>query len=146
MLSREASIGIGVSAIALGAMAVDHLLADETDVDDDFPVDPFTFFLSAGISLALAALVFGLVVPRTPAGDPQRAARRALGCGVLAVVSLPLVWLGPPFPLAGGAIALGLRSRERSPSGRATASAALGIVVVLLGAGAYVGVLVEKLA
>ena len=58
--SRETAIGIGVTALAILAMAFDHLDL----VGDDFPADPAAFFVSSGIVVALAAVVFGVVIPR----------------------------------------------------------------------------------
>jgi hypothetical protein len=69
--------------------------------------------------------------------DPLRAPTRAIACGLLAVLSLPLVFLAVPFPFAGAAIALGLRGREGRRRGLATAGIVLGAVVLALAVAAY---------
>jgi hypothetical protein len=137
--SRDTGIGIAVAALAVAAMAVDHLLGDDPGLED-----PFTFLLGSGLSLAVAAIVFAGVVPRAKAAGAERAARRALVCSVLSVVALPLVWLGLPFPLAGGGIALGLTGRDGQRRRRATAAIGIGAIVLLLGTAGYAGQAVQK--
>ena len=121
-------------------MAVDHLLGDDPGLED-----PPTLLLCCGLTLALAAVVFGRVVPRARAGDRRRAARHGLACSVLALVpGVAALWLGLPFVLAGGGIALGLRARG---TGRAaTAAIVIGGLVLLLGTGLYAVQAVDKLA
>jgi hypothetical protein len=110
-------------------MAVDHL------APDDLPA----FLLSSGVSVALAAVLFGWVVPRTKASasGPELAASRGLICGVLAVVSIVVLWLGVPFVLGGAAIALGLLGRTGKRRRLAATAVVIGTGVVLVGAGAY---------
>jgi uncharacterized membrane protein len=67
-VSRETWIGAGATALAVAAMAVDHLW----DEDGGFSADPAAFFLSCGLSLALGFYVFGRLVPRARA-DGRRA-------------------------------------------------------------------------
>jgi hypothetical protein len=43
-----------------------------------------------------------------------------------------LIWIGPPWVVAGGALALGLEGREGPQRGRATIGLALGMIVLLL--------------
>jgi hypothetical protein len=62
-VSRETWIGVAVTAIAFAAMAVDHLLGTEPDDDDVGLVDPATFAISAGLSAAAAAVLFGRWCP-----------------------------------------------------------------------------------
>ena len=66
--------GTGVT-LGLAAMAVDHLLGDDPGLED-----PPTFLVSAAVILVIAALLFGLIVPR--ARDPRRAGF------ILAIVSV----------------------------------------------------------
>jgi hypothetical protein len=86
------------------------------------------------LSAAVAAFVFARVVPRTTASDDpeELAAKRGLVCGLLAAPSLFLVWLGIPFPVAGGAVALGLVGRRGPRRRRALVALALGVVVLAL--------------
>jgi hypothetical protein len=142
-LASETAIGAVATALAVAAMAVDHLLGDDPGLED-----PPAFLIAAGVSLVVAGIVFGLVVPRTRR-DPSpgvRAARRGLVCAVLAVVSLPLVWLGVPFPLASGAIALGLLGRAGERTRTATAAIALGVLVLALASVGYGVEAVRKLS
>ncbi len=120
-------------ALGLAAMAVDHLVGDDPGLED-----PPAFLVSAAIIVVIAALLFGLVVLR--ALNPGRT---GLIIALLAVLTLPLIWLGVPFAVAPAAIALGLRAGR---SVAATAAIVIGIVVLLLVTGAYVYSAVDKLA
>ena len=129
--AQETGIGIGVTALAIVAMVFDHLIGDE----QGFPVDPPAFVIGAGLSLGLAVILFGVVVPRTRA-DPvsaERAAKRGFICSLLAVVALPAIWLGPPFILAGGGVALGLLGSDGKRKWLARAAILVGTIVVLVG-------------
>ena len=124
-------------------MAVDHLLGDDPGLED-----PPAFLISSGLSIALAALLFGFVVPRTKARSTlEQAAVRGFACSALALVALPLLlWLGVPFVLAGAGIALGTMSRHGRRNRLAAGAIVLGAAVVLLGAVAYAYLAVDKLA
>jgi hypothetical protein len=142
-ISRETGIGVAVSALAVGAMAIDHLIGTESEPDDDPGLaDPATFLISVALSLTLAALLFGVVVRRGARDDPDRAARKAIACSLLAVPAIALLFLGLPFPLAGAGIALGLLGREGSRKRLATAAVGIGALIIALGAGAYIAALV----
>ena len=143
-ISRETKIGLGVSALTVGAMAIDHLIGTEDEPGDDPGLaDPAAFLISVAISLILAALLFGVVVRRAARDEnPDRAARKAIVCALLAVPAMALLFLGLPFPLAGAAIALGLIGREGARSRIAAAAVAVGALVIALGTGAYVVALV----
>ena len=125
---------IGVAtAVAIGAMAADHLMGDDPGLED-----PPAFFVAAGLCVLVAILLFGLVLPRT---SGERASRRGFISSVLAVVSIPLAFLGFFFLLAAGGIALGRMGEGRL----ATAAVAIGAVVGTLGAVAYAYVAISKL-
>lgn len=139
-LSRETWIGVGTLALATAAMAVDHLFGDDPESDDAFPVDTAAFAISVGISALLAAFLFGRVVARAKArgSESGRTAVHAAVCSVLAVIpGFGFLWLGFPFVLAGGGIALGLLGRESPRRRLATFALALGLFVVVLGASSY---------
>lgn len=143
MASPEGRIAVGVTVLASVAMAVDHLMGDDPGLED-----PPTFLISSALLLALAAFVFGFVVPRAKsAAEPaKRAARDGLICSVLAVVpGIAVLWLGLPFILAGGGLALGLISRREKSSPLAVAAIVIGILVLLLGTIAYAGEAIKKL-
>ena len=142
-ISRETGIGVAVSAITVGAMAIDHLIGTEDEPGDDPGfADPAAFLVSVTLSLTLAAFLFGVVVRRAARDNPDRAARKAIACALLSVPAMALLFLGLPFPLAGSGIALGLIGREGMRRRLATAAVALGALVIALGAGAYIVALV----
>lgn len=141
-VSGETIIGIGASALAVLAMAVDHLLED----GGGFAADPAAFGIGVGLSLALAAVVFGRVVSRARAVGPESAAKRAIVCSLLAAVGLvTLLWLGLPIVLGAGGMALGLIGRRGERRRLALAAIAVGVIVVGLGTSAYVWQAVDKL-
>lgn len=140
----ERRIAAGVTILALLAMAVDHLMGDDPGLED-----PPTFLISAGLILGLAALVFGVVIPRAKAATApaKRAARDGLILSVLAVVpGIAVLWLGLPFILAGGGVALGLFARRQEPSGLAGAAIVIGTLMLLFGTGAYLMQALDKLS
>jgi len=106
--------------------------------DDPGLEDPPAFFVAAGRCVLVAILLFGIVLPRT---SEERAARRGFISSVLAVVSIPLAFLGLFFVLAAGGIALGRLGEGRL----ATAAVAIGAVVGTLGTVAYAYVAIGKL-
>jgi hypothetical protein len=139
VISRETAIGVAVSALALGAMAIDHLVGTEDEPGEEAGLaDPPAFLISAALSLALAAFLFGVVARRARRDDPERAARKAIICAGLAIPAMALLFLGLPFPLAGAAIALGLLGLEGSRRRIATAAIAIGALALALATGAYV--------
>ncbi len=143
-LSRESWIGIAVTALALGAMAVDHLMGDDPPILED----PLTFAISSILCAALAVLVFARLVPRVKAAPDagERAAKWALALSALAVVGGPLLfWLGLPFVLAGGGLALGLLGRGSDRRRLALAAVAVGSFVIAFGAVGYAIQFVDKL-
>jgi hypothetical protein len=126
-----AAIAVVVAVVVVVTMAIDHWFGTESEPGESAPVDPATFVISTGVALALTALLFLLVVKPAPA---ERAARRAIVCSALAVVTLPVLWLALPFPFAGASLALGLGARGRL----GTAAAIIGALILVLGLIAYV--------
>lgn len=144
MASQEGGIAVGATVLAIVAMAVDHLMGDDPGLED-----PPMFLIASGLSLALAALVFGRIIPRAKAAaaPAERTARDGLICSALAIVpGITTLWLGLPFILAGGGLTLGLSARREGPSRRAIAAIILGALVLLGSAGAYLVQAVDKLA
>jgi hypothetical protein len=130
-VSRETAIGIGVTGLAIVAMAFDHLDL----LGGDFPADPAAFLISSALCIALAAVAFGFVIPRVKAGpDPaERAAKQGIVWSILSVVpGVLLVWLGVTFVLAGAGIALGLLGRSGERRRLATTAIVVGAVALLL--------------
>ena len=67
--------------------------------------------------------------------DRERAAGQAAACSWLAVVpGIAVLWLGVPFVLAGGGVALGLLARRSERPRLATAAIVVGALVLALGA------------
>jgi hypothetical protein len=141
-VSKEGAVALAVSVLVIAEMAVDHLIGTEDEPGDESGLaDPAAFVLSVLLSLALLAVLFGVVVRRARA-DPDDAARKALASSVLAVPALALLFLGLPLPFAAAGIALGLRGRDGRRRRVATAAVAIGALVVALTAAAYVAALV----
>lgn len=110
MRRPDVVIGIVVTVLAVVAMWFDHMRGDDPGFED-----PVAFFLSAGLCIALAAVLFGYVV-RGVRLDPDSAARRGVITSVISVVTIALVWLGVPWIVAGAGIAMGtigLRAERR---------------------------------
>lgn len=92
-----------------------------------------------GITVAAAAVVFGLVVRTAARGH---AGRRSVALGVLAVLSFGVFWTGLPAVLAAGALACALTARDttgRWTHGAVTAVALAGVAVVAAAVLAIVG-------
>jgi hypothetical protein len=111
-------------------MAVDHLI----------PGDLIAFLITSALALALTALLFGRVIPRTKASpEPSRvAARRGSLVSVLAVLSMPTLFVGFPFVLGAAGVALGLLGRSGDRRRLATTAVVLGGLVFLFATGVYV--------
>jgi hypothetical protein len=129
-LSREMAIGLFACALAVAAMAVDHLI----------PGDVIAFLVTSALTLALAAFLFAYLVPRTKASPAPFAAatRRGIFISLLGVFSMPTLFVGFPFVLRAGGVALGLLGRGGGRAGLATAAVAIGALVVLFSLGVYV--------
>jgi hypothetical protein len=140
-ISRETRIAVAVAAISIGALAVDHLIGEGEADEDPFPVDLPAFLVGSAVVLSLTAVLFRVVVPRSADAQSARTARAALACSVLAVVTVPLLFLAVPFPFAGAGIALGLIAREGERPRLAGAAIVIGAAVIALGVGAYVAAL-----
>lgn len=128
-MSSETGTGLLVGALAVAAMAVDHLI----------PGDPIAFLVTSALALALAAAIFGHVIPRTKANPAVStlAARRGMVSSLLAVLSIPTLFVGLPFVLGGGGIALGLLGRDGDRKRLAITAVVVGALVVLFSAGVY---------
>ena len=128
-ITNERVVGPIVALIMLGAVAVANFVGEGENGG------PAEFAVSAVVALAIAALLFGRVVPNARAS--ARAGRTALVLAVLAVVALVVFWSGLPQVLAPAAIVLGLaapRSRE------AVAATVLGSVAYALSVvGVFIG-------
>lgn len=131
-------VGIVALGVAVGAMAIDHLVGTER-ADDDGLVDPTMFAISVSLSLAIAAFMFGWLVPSETRKGPERAARSGLVCSVASVVpGIAFIWVGFPFVVAGAGLALGLDGRRGARRTEAGVAIVLGALVLMLGALAYV--------
>ena len=136
--SHRTTIGVGVSTFAVAAMAVDHLMGDDPGLDD-----LLTFVLASGLTLTLAIVVFGVVVPRALA-DPATAATRGIILSLLSVPLMVTIWLGLPFATAGGGVVLGLAGRRGRHARRATAAIVIAAALLLLGSADYVEQAIRK--
>jgi hypothetical protein len=87
------------------------------------------YAVTLACSLAVAAALFGWVIPRS-----ERPARAGLIAGLLGALALPVFWTGLPFVLGPAAVALGLLGRVRPEArGQATVALALGAFVTVAG-------------
>jgi hypothetical protein len=142
--SRETWIGIAATARAVAAMAVDHRMGDDAPILED----PAAFLLASLLCVSLALFVFGRLVPRTKESQdaPVLAAKRGFALSVVAAVGMFLLfWLGVPFVLGAGGVALGLVGLEGERRRLATAAAILGGLVVVLGTLGYAAQFIDKL-
>lgn len=129
-VARETRIATVVTVLAVVAMVLDHLVGDDPGLED-----PPAFLIGTALSLAVAAVIFGRIMPRTKR-DPQgidRAASQAIVCSVLGLVTVPVMFLGFPVVLGGGGIALGLIARSGEHKRLATAAIVIGGLAVLIG-------------
>lgn len=129
--TRLSWVGVVALSVALGAMAVDHLLGTDREPGESGLADPPTFAISAALCAVAAVALFGWVVPRALRRGPDRAASTALVLSIAAVVpGIAFWWLGFPVVVAGAGVALGLEARVGPRRGRAVAAAALGAIAI----------------
>jgi hypothetical protein len=128
-LSTEAAIGIFAGALAVGAMVIDHLIHG----------DGAAFVITSAIALSVAAALFGRVIPRTKASTDAvvLAPKRGMLCSALAVLSIPMLFVGLPFVFGSAGVALGLLGRAGERRRLAVAAIALGALVVLFSIGVF---------
>jgi hypothetical protein len=128
-ISTEVAIGIVAGALAVGAMVVDHLTQG----------DSAAFVITSAIALSVAAALFGRVIPRTKASADAvvLAAKRGMLCSGLAVLSIPMLFVGLPFVLGSAGVALGLLGRGGERHRLAVAAITLGALVVLFSVGVF---------
>lgn len=128
-ITNERLIGPLVAAVALGAIAVANFVSEGENGG------AAAFAVSAVIVIAVAALLFGRLLPRARAG--ARPGRTALIMAVTAVVLLAVFWSGLPQVVAPAAIALGLAAPRSGESIAAvvlaTVAYALSLVAVVVG-------------
>jgi len=125
-ITSERLIGPIAAAIAVGATAVANLF-----VSGDESGSATIFAGCAVVTLAVAALLFGRVVPRAKEGNP---ARVGLVLAALSVLTLLVFWSGLPQILAPAAIVLGLAAPRSGESIAAVAIGSLAYAASLVGA------------
>jgi energy-converting hydrogenase Eha subunit A len=132
-----AAIATVVVVISVVTMAIDHLIGTESERDASQSAEPIAFVTTTALALGLTAILFRFVVGRAQR-QPQTVATKAIACSVLAVATVPLLFLAVPFPFAGAGIALGLMGRDGSRRGLSTAAVVVGALVLALSLGVYV--------
>jgi hypothetical protein len=144
--NRETAIAIGVTALAVGCMAIDHLVGTESEAgeSDSFPVDLPAFVIGSLVAVGLAAVLFVWLVRSAVRDEPDRAVPKAIASSALAVLTLPLVFVAVPFPVAGAGIALGLHARAGGRKRLAGAAVGVGALVLALAGAAYVVALATR--
>jgi hypothetical protein len=132
-LSRQNLFAVGVATAILTAVAL--AAANFTGDGENGGAGPYALTLI--VSLAVAAILFGWVIPRI-----ERPARAGLVVGVLGVLSVAAYWTGLPYVLGPAAIALGLLGRARAEGkGAAAAGVVLGALAT---AGAIAAVILDQ--
>lgn len=139
--ARETWVAVGAAAVSVATMAVDHLIGTDDERGESQAAEPIAFVATTALALVLTVVLF-LFVVRPARRDPDGATTWAIVCSVLAVATVPLLFLAVPFPFAGAGIALGLVGRDGPRRRLASAAAVLGALVVALGLGAYLAELV----
>lgn len=126
-----APIAGGVTLLALGLMAWDHLWGNQRGSHDSFPVDPVTFLVAFALIVVAGLVVFGVTVPRAigKGGSASRAAM--VHSGIALLLALPASWLGFPAVLAGGGIVLGTRGLAGDHRRLAIVAIGVGLLVIL---------------
>jgi hypothetical protein len=134
--------GVAFTGLAVLGLACTYLLPGL--LDGGHRIEVRGFLLGLAVTLLLAGVLFGRVVPaalRAPR-DSNRPARTGLITSGFALISVAAFWLGAPLVTAGAALALARRGQERSASsggrGRATAAVVISVVVVVLTAAVMV--------
>lgn len=131
-LNRQHVLGAGVAAAALTAIA---LAAGNFGTAEGENGGAGPYAITLGVSLVLAAVLFGWAIPRT-----ERPARAGLIAGAIGALSVAVFWTGLPYVLGPAAIVLGLLGRARIDTRTAgTVAAVLGALVTLGGIAAVVG-------
>lgn len=127
----SAPIAPGVTLLAVGLMAWDHLWGNQRGSNDSFPVDPATFLVAFALIVVAGLVVFGVTVPRA-IGKPGSISRAAMvHSGIALLLALPASWLGFPAVLAGGGIALGIRGLGGDHRRLAIVAIGVGLLVIL---------------
>jgi len=85
----------------------------------------------------LAAIVYGLVVPRAARGIWPMA-RTGLILSILGLLTVIVFWSGAPPIFAFAGILLGYFAREREPSGLATGAILLGVMALIADVAIYI--------
>ena len=86
----------------------------------------------------LAAIIFGVVVPRGLSGA-WPTARTGLILSVLGLLTVIAFWSGAPPIFAFAGILLGYVARQRGQSGLATAAVAIGVLALVADIAIYIG-------
>jgi hypothetical protein len=129
---RALGVLAAAAAVALGVYGA---YGDPTAPDNQKSAVPFV----AAMAVAVAAVVFGLLVPRGLASlrrGGSGARRWALGHSIVALILIPVFWSGIPLVVGSAGLTLGLAGRraaaEHGESAKACTSAAvIGLVVAL---------------
>ena len=119
-LSRQAIHRTGVLAFVLAAAAL--AVANFVSTEPGENGGGAAYVVTLGISLLVAAAVFGWAIPRS-----ERPGHVGLVVGVIGLLSVAAFWSGLPYVLGPAAIVLGLIGRARpGERGPATVAVVLG--------------------
>ena len=115
-----------VAAIAVATVAISALAVAYHPFDQAEDGGPRAILIVSGIVVALTAVVFGKVLDHA-------SPRTAYWLAALSVLTLPVLWLGPPLVLGPAAVLLGRETKT-------TLAVAVGALATLAAlAGAVIG-------
>lgn len=122
---------VAATTAAVAGLASTYLLPGLLGGEQAFDVGGF--LIGTVITLGLAGVLFGTVVPRAlRSSEGNRPGTVGLVTSVFAFLSLAIFWLGAPLVVAGAGLVLGRHGRERhGRRGMATAAVGISIFVVV---------------
>jgi hypothetical protein len=125
----ERKVLAGVAVLVIAAAVFANLIDIQGEEDSDLS----GFLVLAAVPLAIAALLFLRLIPRSRAqGNPPRA---GIITSILGFLTVAVFWTNLPYVLGAAGIVLGSASRDQAP---ATGRSGLGTAAVVIGALAIV--------
>jgi hypothetical protein len=121
---------LALAAVLASAVMTAVLVVRNTN---DGPAWRVSLVLGTAIAL-MSWIVFGVAVPRARnRNDVRVTARRSLVLGVVTLLATAAFWMAVQPVFAAGALLLAAEARARSADGRLPATAAIGVVLTIVG-------------
>jgi len=128
--TREWLVGGIASVVAVASNAIVHLGLLEEHKDPEW----IALIVMSAISLVLAGLLFGWLIPRLKGS--RSVGWWALGLSLISIPGIVLWWTGVTFIIAAAGVALGIwlwqSSTESRPKWQGVIAAAVGAVIFVL--------------